>query len=109
MKDQSEVEAPAPLPYPATFENTVRVHAACRAFRIPSDMRRYGVRDALVRYLQMAPLTYKEFAMTFEVVGHDVLLVQTAVTCTRGWGREGVPDWEKIVQYCRRNGASGLA
>lgn len=102
MRSQSLAVDPDPLPHPVTFENTVLVHMAAYLLGAKKKLKRQRVRNALLNYLKMAPLTLEEFAMVIECLGFDGQLVIVALEATLT--KFGQPptrggDYDRIEDY----------
>lgn len=107
MIDQAANQTPAPLPHPDTFEEAVWALQVCRTMGVFKSFMGEAMRDEVWAYIRMAPLTWQEFAMIYEVIPFDTALMRLAVVETekrfREGGLTGVPDVKKIVEYCVEN------
>ncbi|KAF2167356.1 hypothetical protein M409DRAFT_22166 [Zasmidium cellare ATCC 36951] len=85
------------------FPAVIRVYAAAREMGIAAGIRGNAIRDDILHYIRMSPLTLNEFIMIHECAAFDQYILSSAMNCLINFnmGRNKPPDMGQIMQYCR--------
>ncbi|KAK4500684.1 hypothetical protein PRZ48_008873 [Zasmidium cellare] len=84
------------------FTKVMQVYRAAREMGLSKTIRGNAIRDDMLHYIRMAPLTLNEFIMIHESTPFDEYILSTAMNCSINFsmGLNKPPEMQQIEQYC---------